>query len=126
MGIIRRTKSVKNILAVFDHSHDAFSSVELVERFKEDMNKTTVYRVLDRLEDEGILHSFQDQKGLTWYARCSDCSKDNHHDVHPHFQCKDCGKTECLPVEIAVPKLPMHKVNRVELLMVGQCQNCLN
>jgi Fur family ferric uptake transcriptional regulator len=126
MGIIRKTKSVRTILTEFENSNGAISGVELVEQFKKDMNKTTVYRILDRLEDEGILHSFQDQRGLTMYARCADCSKDHHHDVHPHFQCKDCGKTECLPVEIAVPKLPLYKVDRVELLMVGQCQNCLN
>ena len=42
----------------------AVSIIELVDRFSDKMNKTTVYRILDRLEKSGILHSFLDQKGI--------------------------------------------------------------
>ena len=33
------------------------------------MNKTTVYRILDRFEKEGILHWFIDNDGLKRYAK---------------------------------------------------------
>lgn len=124
MGVIRKTKSVKTILEVFSREEDAHSGVDLVERFKEQMNKTTVYRILERLEDEGVIHSFQDQKGLRWYAKCHGCSSNHHADLHPHFQCRDCGKVECVSVEMSIPLLPNRKVETAELLLVGTCQDC--
>jgi len=58
MGIIRKTKSVKAVLREFDESNDAVSVVDLVEDLQGEMNKSTVYRILERLQDDGILHSF--------------------------------------------------------------------
>ena len=127
MGVVRRTKSVAAVLEVFQHTNNAVSVVKLVEDLKELMNKTTVYRILDRLEDQGTLHSFTGRDGLTWYANCSNnCTSSHHTDMHPHFQCSDCGKTACLEVDIAIPKIPNYKINSAELLLVGQCEACLS
>jgi len=93
MGIIRKTKLVEALLEFFEQEANALSVVDLVEQFKGKANKTTIYRILDRLENEGLVHSFKGQDGLTWYAKCSsDCSSADHKDNHPHFQCKQCGK----------------------------------
>ncbi len=124
MGIIRKTKSVAHILNIFEKSQEAKSATELVEHFKDEMNKTTVYRILERLEDEGVLHSFKGLEGLQWYARCHGCSTSHHADVHPHFQCTDCGKTECLSQELSLPVVTSHNVQRAELLLIGQCMDC--
>ena len=124
MGIIRKTKSVKLLLDVFQHADNAISVVELVEKMSEHMNKTTVYRILDRLEQEGIVHSFLGKEGLKWYAKCSDCTSHNHSDLHPHFQCNDCGIIECLPVEIAIPTISDRQISSVEIMLSGTCSNC--
>lgn len=126
MGIIRKTKSVKTLLDIFEQSEYAQSVVDLVERLNQEMNKSTVYRILDRLEDNGTLHSFVDNDGLTWYAKCKDCSSKKHRDTHPHFQCMDCGKVECLPYDISIPPVQKHNINSAELLLVGQCEDCLS
>ena len=55
MGIIRKTQSVKTLLNVFEQSDEAISVVGLVKQLNEKMNKTTVYRILERLEEDGIL-----------------------------------------------------------------------
>ncbi len=126
MGIVRKTKSVKTLLKAFEQTHDAISVVALVGRFQHIMNKTTVYRILERLEDEGELHSFTGKDGLKWVARCHGCSSSNHMDNHPHFQCQNCGKTECLTFEVAIPSLPNHKVYSAQFLLIGLCENCLS
>ncbi|PQB05715.1 Fur family transcriptional regulator [Aureitalea marina] len=125
MAIIRKTKSVATLLEVFAQADQALSSVDLVNRMRGIMNKTTVYRILDRLEDEGVLHSFQGVDGLKWFAKCDDCSPSSHSDVHPHFQCQDCGKTTCLDIQLTVPDLPNLKVEHSQLLLIGQCEDCL-
>ncbi len=124
MGVIRKTKSVKTLLNVFEQNNDAISVVELVKKLHQEMNKTTVYRILERLEEDGILHSFMDKDGIKWYAQCSDCSVGHHSDSHPHFQCRECGKVECLTFDVTIPKIPNHKVDSAEFLFVGQCEKC--
>lgn len=124
MGIKRKTKSVQALLDIFNQSDNAWSVVDLVEKLASEMNKTTVYRILDRLEDEGILHSFTDANGLKWYAQCQDCSQHQHEDIHPHFQCKTCGKVECLSVDYKIPSLPNYTIDHAEVLITGQCSEC--
>lgn len=126
MGIVRQTKSVNIIVDIFNNSKNALSVVDLVALLTTDMNKTTVYRILDRLENDGFVHSFTDKDGHKWYAKCHDCSVHHHSDVHPHFQCKKCGKIECLNEEIHLPHFSNHQVDDAEILLLGTCESCLN
>jgi len=125
MGVSRVTKSVEEVTSVFANSENALSVVQLVKQLSEKMNKTTVYRILDRLEDEGDLHSFIGKDGLKWYAKCNGCSSTHHTDLHPHFQCSVCGKSECLEVEVSIPAIPKRKIDSAELLLIGRCEECL-
>ena len=52
MGIIRKTESVKKILNEFQKESIALSTLDLIDRLRQEYNKTTIYRVLDKLEDE--------------------------------------------------------------------------
>ena len=124
MGIMRQTKSVKRILNEFEKEPKALSTVDLIKRLSQDHNKTTIYRVLDRLEDDGVLHSFQGTDGVKFYAKCHGCSKSQHSDIHPHFQCVSCGKMDCLDVRVSLPKVPNRRVLSSELLLQGHCEQC--
>ena len=124
MGIMRKTKSVKRILNEFEKEPKALSTVDLIKRLSQDHNKTTIYRVLDRLEDDGVLHSFQGTDGVKFYAKCHGCSKSQHSDIHPHFQCVSCGKMDCLDVRVSIPKVPNRRVLSSELLLQGHCEQC--
>lgn len=126
MAIVRKTKSVSLLLDMFQRSEHALSVVQLVDNTKEEMNKTTVYRILDRLEKEGVVHSFLGKGGLKWYAKCFDCNSHNHSDLHPHFQCDKCGTIECLPMEIPIPNVSDRKIKSVEIMLQGICPNCLS
>tara|TARA_B100000614_G_C14541515_1_gene490451 strand:+ start:969 stop:1352 length:384 start_codon:yes stop_codon:yes gene_type:complete len=126
MSVIRKTKTVKLVLQEFDQINEAISVIELVEKFSKKMDKTTVYRILDRLEDSGELHSFVDQDGLKRYAKSGINSKaDNNIDNHPHFLCEDCGISSCLPVKIQIPEIPNYSIKSAEHFLVGQCENCI-
>tara|TARA_B100001093_G_scaffold91250_1_gene83411 strand:+ start:22841 stop:23215 length:375 start_codon:yes stop_codon:yes gene_type:complete len=124
MGIIRNTKSVKILLDEFNND-DAISVIELIRRLDTKLNKTTIYRVLDKLEDDGILHSFLGNKGTKWYAKCNGCSLSAHADVHPHFQCLNCGRMDCLPESIVIPKISNREIMHSHVLIQGTCELCL-
>lgn len=126
MGIIRKTKSIEVLLNEFQKQSEAISAIELIERVSPKLNKTTVYRVLDKLEDDGILHSFLGSNGIKWYAKCNGCSEYGHLDIHPHFQCLECGKVDCLTVDVPIPKIPNRKVTTSQVLIQGTCETCLH
>ncbi|MDC3250072.1 transcriptional repressor [bacterium] len=125
MTIIRKTKHLKQLLQIFDESKEAISAVKLNETLQEHMNRSTVYRALDRLEEEGIIHSFLGSDGHRWYAKCHNCCTNNQHDFHPHFQCNICGKVDCLEVKIDIPEIPKREVKSTHLLVFGTCEECL-
>ena len=125
MGIIRKTKSIDLLLNEFDDKTDAISTVDLIKRLGDKINKTTIYRVLDKLEEDGVLHSFLGVRGVKWYAKCNGCSKTKHADVHPHFQCVDCGKVDCLEINITIPNINNKQIISSQVLLQGKCENCL-
>jgi len=124
MGIIRKTKAVKLLLELFEPSVKAILAVDLIEQLKNDMNKTTVYRALERLESEGIVHSFVGKDGLKWYAKCSGCSSHEHNDIHPHFQCNVCHKVTCLPVDVTIPNVKDYTIETASIFLTGKCNEC--
>lgn len=124
MRKLRITKSVQSILDALSYSNQAISGAQLVKRFQEDMNKTTVYRILERLENEGIVHSFSGIAGLKWFAM-SENTQHNHSKNHSHFQCNVCGMSKCLSLDIDIPDLPAYKIEATNLILVGQCEDCI-
>jgi len=124
MGIIRKTHAVEVLLGEFQNNVGALSAITLIKRFDSHFNKTTIYRVLDKLEDDGVLHSFLDKNGIKWYAKCKSCTHTKHFDVHPHFQCLSCGKVDCLAIDIAIPAIPNRKVMVSQILIQGTCEDC--
>ncbi|CAM1333165.1 transcriptional repressor [Tenacibaculum aestuariivivum] len=126
MGVIRKTKSVKIIIEQFEKSSSAIPVTILVENLSNLMNKTTIYRILNKLEEDGVLHSFLGNKGNKWYAKCNGCTSTVHHDVHPHFQCLNCNKIDCLTIDIVIPKIKNRKIQISQVLLQGTCEECSN
>ncbi len=125
MSLSRNTKTVKLLLKLFDKEKNALSVVDLVSIFSKEMNKTTVYRILQRLEEAGILHSFVDKDGLKRYAKGDQrTSLSGDQITHPHFLCEDCGISTCLPLKISTPSIPNYIIKSSEQLYLGQCKDC--
>ena len=126
MGIVRKTKSIELLLHEFKTQTTAISTVELIKRLNSKLNKTTIYRVLENLVDDGVLHSFMGNDGVKWYAMCRNCTKSTHEDLHPHFECIECGKINCLNTEVIIPKIQNHKILSSQILIRGLCEKCVN
>jgi Fur family ferric uptake transcriptional regulator len=124
MGIVRKTKAVEVLLNEFNMNSVAISAKNLINKLDATFNKTTIYRVLEKLEDDGVLHSFLGKDGLKWYAKCNGCSAAEHKDLHPHFQCLSCGKVDCLSVSVTLPNIPNRTIEFSQLLIQGKCETC--
>ncbi|WP_291724078.1 Fur family transcriptional regulator [Bernardetia sp.] len=125
MRFIKKKKAVELILEEFYKRQEAISAVSLVKLFESEVNKTTVYRVLDRLENDGTLYSFFGKDGIKWYAKHLCNSSSEPPEYHPHFQCLVCGKIECIKIKVKLPTIPSRKVTSSHILIQGECSNCL-
>ena len=86
MGILRKTKSIKLILGEFTNETIAISVTDLINKLYLKINKSTVYRILEKLEDDNILYSFIAANGSKYYAKCRCRSKENTNHIYPHFE----------------------------------------
>ena len=126
MGVVRKTKSLELLLNEFKTQSKAISTIEPIKRLNSKLNKTTIYRVLENLVDDGVLHSFMGNDGVKWYAMCRNCTKSTHEDLHPHFECIECGKINCLNTKVIIPKIQNHKILSSQILIQGLCETCVN
>ena len=127
MAVIRKTKTVESLISFFNQSKSPISILELIDKFDGTMDKSTVYRILERLEDSNILHSFIGNDGLKRYAKFKDEeSSSNEEGMHPHFVCNDCGNSSCLPIKITIPSVQDYIIESAEHLLTGRCKNCIS
>ena len=118
------TESRRQILDLFMEKKGGALKHADIEKKLEHLDRVTIYRTLQVFTEKGVIHSIPGSDGSAKYALChSHCSEGHHHDNHVHFQCVNCGSTQCLD-EVNVPfvKLPRGFVTeRIEMVISGLC-----
>ena len=124
---LRKTENGRTLLLFLRQKNVALSHGELMQEEKLAMDRATLYRMLQRFEDHGLVHRVVDDEVSVKYALCTEaCSSSSHRDDHIHFKCSSCGQTQCLE-QTTVPQLslpPNLQVQRTEVLVSGLCQYC--
>lgn len=126
MGVVRKTKHLEQVLNVFRQSSVALSAGMLLDALANRINKSTVYRMLEKLEDDGVIHSFLTMDQIRFYALCKGCSSGCHVDSHAHFQCTSCKRVSCFSEEIVLPTPKRARITGAQVLLMGQCESCLS
>ncbi len=92
---MRFTNKRKRVLSGLVASQKAMSAYELVdyckEEFGENMPAMSVYRILDVLEAEGLVHKLN---LANKYVACSHITCDHAHEVPQFLICSQCQKVE--------------------------------
>ncbi|WP_108867542.1 Fur family transcriptional regulator [Aquimarina aquimarini] len=120
----RNTQKQDFVLDILAKSEHTMSADAILEAMPIKINKTTVYRILDRFAEKGKVHYVTGENGKAYYALCSDCDVEHDFHNHIHFQCKTCEKVTCLSYEIKVPELKNFEVQETQFLMIGVCDKC--
>ena len=126
---LRATPSRLAVLELLNGADNALSHQELLNQLNarhtgsEEFDRVTLYRGLDWLVANGIIHKVTGQD-RAWRFQLN---RANAMHRHAHFQCTHCGKTYCLS-EVhpqKPPSLPAHfTVESVELNIKGVCAGC--
>lgn len=120
----RNTEAKKNITQLLSDATSALSHSELVTLLEKKCDRVTIYRVLDRLVTEGIIHKIINIDGVVKYAVCHGCTQHhNHH--HVHFSCTTCLEVTCLENLIPRIELPVnYTLSDANFMISGICPNC--
>lgn len=122
----RQTRTRVAVLALLLGEGGAVTHQELFERLgrEEGVDRVTLYRVLDWLETQGLIHRMLGDD-RSW--RFSPVAGRARHS-HAHFECRHCGKVFCLQ-ELSAPRrlrLPAgFRSDEVDLTVKGLCPACV-
>jgi Fur family ferric uptake transcriptional regulator len=120
----RSTPSKEAILNVLTDSKKAMSQDAILKKVPLDMDRATVYRVLNRFCEDGILHRIVAEDGKQYFAVCIKCEEKKLADHHFHFRCTKCDTIECLPVAVQFSLEKGYAVERVNCVLTGVCKDC--
>lgn len=121
----RNTKTKQMVRAILEGADRALSHEDIEKALEGEMDRVTIYRILQGFEEEGYAHRITDENGKWHYAICHNCSDDHHHDNHIHFQCTNCNSLSCLDIPIKSPDLPSgYTIKDITYLISGCCPNC--
>ena len=124
MKTTRNTTAKKVILNLIKKSKVALSHIEIQNLTIGICDRVTIYRVLERLTNEDLIHKVVNLDGVTKYASC-DHSHQNHLHNHVHFSCENCKRVTCL--DTVVPTFSLaenYTIKEVNFTLNGICPNC--
>ncbi|MBD1394384.1 Fur family transcriptional regulator [Mucilaginibacter glaciei] len=123
---LKKTAPRLRVLSMMYSKNTATSQPDL-ESVMNDIDRVTLYRILNVFEEKGIIHKVFDLNGTANYAVChSDCGANHHHDEHLHFNCTGCKNVYCLN-ELTLPAITLPAGFRAEdftLYASGLCPRC--
>ncbi len=112
------------------HEMEPYSVDDLVFRMQEQgehIGRTTVYRYLEQLAEQGSVRKYQNAQGVTQYQHVADSAAC---DSHFHMMCKSCGRLYHVSCEL-MDQLSQHiasehnfRVDMRDTILVGVCARC--
>ena len=123
---VRTTAAKQHIREILGQAGIALSQPEIQDQTAGVCDRVTVYRVLDRLLQEGEIHRTIGMDGITRYASCKQCDHDHgHQHDHVHFSCEVCGEVTCLDKVVPQLKLPKgYQPRDASYMISGVCPTC--
>lgn len=120
----RNTPTKEAVLNVLLNSKKALSQDAIERQLDIDINRATIYRVLNRFCDDEVIHKIVAEDGKQYFAICKKCDEPQDTDHHFHFRCLSCDTIECLhiPVNYSVPK--GYEVANANCVLTGTCKEC--
>jgi Fur family ferric uptake transcriptional regulator len=121
----RNTKSTSEVLTILTDANAALSHEMVEEQMTEKIDRATIYRILSRFLEDGVVHEIIADDGKKYFALCEDCEVNHQHNHnHFHFRCLSCGSVECLDEEVNVNLPKGYQSVAFNGLVSGYCLKC--
>lgn len=121
-----KTKQKELILNIIKSKKNEFTIKEIYNDLNNETGLTTIYRLVDKLVNDGLLKKNVGSNNETYYQYLEKCDKDNHF----YLKCVSCGNLIHVDCE-CIKELTDHisnnhkfKPNCTNIIIEGLCQNC--
>jgi len=124
-NMIRRSTPTKEaVISVLYASGRAMSQDAIEQKIEIEIDRATVYRVLNQFCEDGVVHKIVADNGKQYFAVCKKCDQRELPENHFHFRCLKCQTIECLPVMVNFSLPESYTVDKVNCVLVGTCAKC--
>ena len=120
----RNTQTKEAVLDILTKTGKAMSRDAIQNKVNSDINRATIYRILNRFYEDGIVHRVVADDGKQYFAVCVNCDDEVLKGHHFHFRCTKCQTIECMPIPVnfSIPK--GYQVEGVNCVLSGLCMDC--
>lgn len=120
----RNTPSKEAVLNLLKDTGKAMSRDAIEQKINIEIDRATVYRILNRFCEDGMVHRIVAEDGKQYFAVCMQCGERKIPNNHFHFRCTKCETIECLPeaVHFSIPN--GYDVQNVNCVLTGICKDC--
>lgn len=90
------------------------------------MNRVSLYRLLNDLEEAELIERLSDYEGKPVYIATFAHDGHEHTHEHVHFNCKNCEKVVCFD-KVEMPKVSIpdgYSANKFQFVVYGFCPDC--
>jgi Fur family ferric uptake transcriptional regulator len=125
----RVTRGRVVVLASLLEAKRALAHADVESRIERlyDIDRVTVYRVLDWLTQQGLTHRLAGDDRVWRFIAAHDAHAGARSHSHPHFKCNICGDVICLDEAAEVPQVVLpagYRSEALEVTVKGQCAMC--
>ena len=120
----RNTPSKEAVLDILANSKKAMSHEAIEQKINIDIDRATIYRVLNRFCEDGVVHKIIAEDGKQYFAVCMKCDEKKLTNNHFHFRCTKCQTIECLPKTVHFSVPDGYTVESVNCVLTGICNDC--
>jgi Fur family ferric uptake transcriptional regulator len=121
----RNTISKEAVLSVLVNAGKAMSRDAIEQKIAIGIDRATIYRVLNRFCEDGLIHKIVAEDGKQYFAVCMKCDENIFTDNHFHFRCTNCQTIECLPEAVHFSVPDGYHVESINCVLTGICKDCV-
>ena len=121
------TKQKDKILSVIKNQRREFTINDIYNQVKDKVGLTTIYRLVDKLVQDGRLNISIKKDNTTYYQYLEEYNKINHF----YLKCDQCGEMEHIDCD-CIEELSSHilkkhkfKPNKDHIIINGICEKCI-
>ena len=121
----RSTATQTAILDIIRREDEALSHDGISSRLETSADRVTVYRILNRFVQDGLVHRVVADDGRQYFASCEEgCGHGKEEHGQIHFRCVVCDRVECLdePIQFGLPE--GYRGDHFNIMVSGTCARC--
>lgn len=126
MNYSYKTKQKDLILNVIKKQKSEFKVQDIYNYLNKKVGLTTIYRMIDKLVEEGLLNKTIGKDNIAYYQYLEKCEHENHF----YLKCEKCGNIihvdcDCITELMShIAKEHKFKINNEHIVINGICSKC--